>query len=161
MRSPWTALRKAQERIRNETDERAELVLLRRRCLELQVVVIVGAVGALVVLGRPLGLRDAPGATWSGAVLGLVMAVLVAWLVARAVGRQRYGTHVTPERDRAETLRTLLMLPLLVVAAGAAHWWVGGDLAGTGLYVVLLAVAMTAGLGLRLRSIREPGPSED
>ncbi len=42
MRSPWTALRTSQEQIRNETDERAELVQLRRRCLELQAVVVAG-----------------------------------------------------------------------------------------------------------------------
>ncbi|WP_224388563.1 hypothetical protein [Pseudonocardia sp. ICBG1293] len=160
MPSPWTALRETQRQIRNETDERAELVLLRRRCLEMQVVVVAGALGVVVLLGRPLGLRDASGATWSGAVLVLVLSLVAVWLVARAVGRALYGTHVTPERERAETLRALLLLPLLVVVAGAVHWWVGGDLADTGLYVVLLAVATGAGLGLHLWWIRKPVPSE-
>lgn len=121
MRSPWTALRTSQEQIRNETDERAELVQLRRRCLELRAVVVAGGLGMVTLLGRPLGLRDASGATWSGAVLVLAVALLAVWLVARAIGRRRYGMHVTPERDRAETFRALL-LPLLVVVAGAAHW---------------------------------------
>jgi hypothetical protein len=161
MRSPWTALRTTQEQIRNETDERAELVQLRRRCLELQAVVVAGGLGMVTLLGRPLGLRDASGATWSGAVLVLVVALFAVWLVARAIGRRRYGTHVTPERDRAETLRALLLLPLFVVVAGAAHWWVGGDLADTGFYVVVLAVAMGAGLGLRLCLIRKPVPGDD
>lgn len=161
MRSPWTALRTSQEQIRNETDERAELVQLRRRCLELQAVVVAGGLGMVTLLGRPLGLRDASGATWSGAVLVLAVALLAVWLVARAIGRRRYGTHVTPERDRAETVRALLLLPLLMVVAGAAHWWVGGDLADTGFYVVVLAIAMGAGLGLRLWSIRKPAPGED
>lgn len=162
MRSPWTALRTSQEQIRNETDERAELVQLRRRCLELRAVVVAGGLGMVTLLGRPLGLRDASGATWSGAVLVLAVALLAVWLVARAIGRRRYGMHVTPERDRAETVRALLLLlPLLVVVAGAAHWWVGGDLADTGFYVVVLAIAMGAGLGLRLWSIRKPAPGED
>ncbi|KAA1018381.1 hypothetical protein FVA95_23590 [Pseudonocardia sp. EV170527-09] len=161
MRSPWTALRTSQEQIRNETDERAELVQLRRRCLELRAVVVAGGLGMVTLLGRPLGLRDASGATWSGAVLVLAVALLAVWLVARAIGRRRYGMHVTPERDRAETVRALLLLPLLVVVAGATHWWVGGDLADTGFYVVVLAIAMGAGLGLRLWSIRKPTPGED
>ncbi|ALE83772.1 hypothetical protein [Pseudonocardia sp. HH130629-09] len=164
MRSPWTALRTSQEQIRNETDERAELVQLRRRCLELQAVVVAGGLGMVTLLGHPLGLRDASGATWSGAALVLVVALLAVWLVARAIGRRRYGTHVTPERDRAETLRALL-LPLFVVVAGAAHWsvggWVGGDLADTGFYVGVLAIAMSAGLGPRLWLIRKPAPGED
>ena len=139
--------RDAAATIREERDERIELIRLRRARLELATTTVVAVVGAAALLAWP-GLPDrarATGLAW------LLAGTYVAWVLARVVARHRHGSAGTPELWRADALRNLLLLPVNTVGVGLLYWLLGRDLTGAVTFAVILFVALGVGLGVRYR----------
>lgn len=150
MRAPWTVLRDARAEIARESDERGELLRLRRARVELRTVAVVAVAGLVIMLWQP-GVRESAVAGRIPLPLSLLTLTMVAWFIAHAAAKARHGGRVSPEAERADALWGLATVPASVLVAGFIYWYLGQDLQSVLIYLAFLAPAMAIGMYIRYR----------
>lgn len=103
-----------------------------------------GFAGLVVTLG--LGTTET---LPTGPVLTTLVATLLTGGLAVAVATHRHGASHSAEAKRADATRSLVLLPATPVVTALIHWYVGGDLGFTALYIGIQGPMLAAILLLR------------